>query len=175
MTRFFFFQDDAALAGLSSESSAQIAIPGTNLHHSGGLSGSLSNKNACMDLVKLTDTSATGGVGGEMANQNVLLSNLQKLEDAGKMITGSNSNKDVSAKDIVSGIISAANRKMLRAATGSHQGKSSSSSAAGSKKDSVDKTSSETSKSTQKLDTIDSTSKHHSRRNSESVNYEILT
>ena len=30
------------------------------------------------------------------------------------------SNKDVSAKDIVSGIISAANCKMLRAATGSH-------------------------------------------------------
>ena len=80
------------------------------------------------------------------------------------------SNKDVSAKDIVSGIISAANRKMLRAATGSHQGKSSSSSgSAGNKKDSVDKSgSSETSKSTQKLDTIDN-SKHHSRRNSESV------
>ena len=82
------------------------------------------------------------------------------------------SNKDVSAKDIVSGIISAANRKMLRAATGSHQGKSSSSnsgSASGNKKDSVDKSSSETSKSTQKLDTIDSSNKHHSRRNSESV------
>ena len=79
--------------------------------------------------------------------------------------------KDVSAKDIVSGIISAANRKMLRAATGSHQGKSSSSSgSAGNKKDSVDKSgSSETSKSTQKLDTIDSNNKHHSRRNSESV------
>ena len=81
------------------------------------------------------------------------------------------SNKDVSAKDIVSGIISAANRKMLRAATGSHQGKSSSTSGSAStnKKDSVDKSSSETSKSTQKLDTIDSSSKHHSRRNSESV------
>ena len=81
------------------------------------------------------------------------------------------SNKDVSAKDIVSGIISAANRKMLRAATGSHQGKSSSTSGSAStnKKDSVDKSSSETSKSTQKLDTIDSSNKHHSRRNSESV------
>ena len=87
------------------------------------------------------------------------------------------SNKDVSAKDIVSGIISAANRKMLRAATGSHQGKSSSSSGSaggGNKKDSVDKSgSSETSKSTQKLDTIDS-SKHHSRRNSESVRSSIF-
>ena len=81
------------------------------------------------------------------------------------------SDKDVSAKDIVSGIISAANRKMLRAATGSHQGKSSSTSGSAStnKKDSVDKSSSETSKSTQKLDTIDSSNKHHSRRNSESV------
>merc|ERR1719458_2122634 len=60
---------------------------------------------------------------------------------------------------------------MLRAATGSHQGKSSSTSGSAStnKKDSVDKSSSETSKSTQKLDTIDSSSKHHSRRNSESV------
>ena len=40
--------------------------------------------------------------------------NLQKLEDAGKM---SSPKGDVSAKDIVSSIISAANRKMLRAAT----------------------------------------------------------
>ena len=51
----------------------------------------VSNKNSGMDLVKLTDTSASGGgTNAEMANQNVLLSNLQKLEDAGKMITGSN-------------------------------------------------------------------------------------
>ena len=41
-----------------------------------------------MDLVKLTDICG-GGTSTEMANQNVLLSNLQKLEDAGKMITGS--------------------------------------------------------------------------------------
>merc|ERR1712223_1499884 len=155
-------EDDSAQAGLSTESS--VHIPGMNQPE-------VSNKNSGMDLVKLTDTSASGGgTNAEMANQNVLLSNLQKLEDAGKMITDSNSNKDVSAKDIVSGIISAANRKMLRAATGSHQGKSSSSSgSAGNKKDSVDKSgSSETSKSTQKLDNIDN-SKHHSRRNSESV------
>ena len=45
----------------------------------------------------------------------------QKLEDARK---GLNPNRDnVSAKDIVSGIISAANRKMLRAATGSSKPK----------------------------------------------------
>ena len=44
-------------------------------------------------------------------NQSIMLANLHKLEDAGKL----NSPKgDVSAKDIVSSIISAANRKMLR-------------------------------------------------------------
>lgn len=47
-------------------------------------------------------------------NQSIMLANLHKLEDAGKL----NSPKgDVSAKDIVSSIISAANRKMLRAGT----------------------------------------------------------
>jgi len=49
-----------------------------------------------------------------VSNQSLMLANLQKLEDAGKM---SSPKGDVSAKDIVSSIISAANRKMLRAAT----------------------------------------------------------
>ena len=114
---------------------------------SGDLDG-LSNKN--MDLVKLTEA--------DQANHSVLLSNLQKLEDSGKMGTSSGS-KDVSAKDIVSGIISAANRKMLRAATGS-QGKSS-------KKDSLGSNEAKTSK----LD-ISENHKHltaTSVRNSESV------
>lgn len=53
------------------------------------------NEPSKMDLVKLTDN--------EAANHSVLLSNLQKLEDAGKIQGNS---KDVSAKDIVSGIIS---------------------------------------------------------------------
>ena len=94
-----FFQDDGAI--LSSDSSAPVAI----MEH-------LSNKNSGMDLVKLTlffcllivyfffvyflgmdlvklTDICGGGTSTEMANQNVLLSNLQKLEDAGKMITGS--------------------------------------------------------------------------------------
>merc|ERR1719350_537805 len=49
-----------------------------------------------------------------VSNQSLMLANLQKLEDSGKM---SSPKGDVSAKDIVSSIISAANRKMLRAAT----------------------------------------------------------
>ena len=95
-----------------------------------------------MDLVKLCEP------GQEANNHSVLLSNLQKLEDAGKI-----SSKEVSAKDIMSGIISAANRKMLRS-----QNKSTS------KKDSVGN---ETSKSTPKLDLEKSSGT--SRRNSESV------
>ena len=76
----------------------------------------------------------------------VLLKQLEKLEDAGKLQNqSSSSSKNVSAKDIVSGVISAANRKIIRS-----QNKVSSSS----KKDSVG--SSENSKSNQKLDTIDS-------------------
>ncbi len=103
----------------------------------------------------------------QTSNQSVLLSNLQKLEDAGKMVSPS---RDISAKEIVSGILSAANRKVMRAAT---QGKTS-------KKESVSSSSSN-SKSQQKLDTIDSSSNSAngsqnnngkqpaSRRNSESV------
>lgn len=45
------------------------------------------------------------------SNQSIMLANLHKLEDAGKLNSPKN---DVSAKDIVSSIISAANRKMLR-------------------------------------------------------------
>ena len=48
-------------------------------------------------------------------NQSLMLENLQKLEEAGKV---GSPKGDVSAKDIVSSIISAANRKMLKAASG---------------------------------------------------------
>ena len=108
---------------------------------------------AHMDLVKLNEP-------GHENNHSVLLSNLQKLEEAGKMSSSSSNNKEVSAKDIMSGIISAANRKMLRS-----QNKSSTSS---SKKDSVGN---ETSKSTPKLDHLDKSASSNatSRRNSESV------
>jgi len=44
-------------------------------------------------------------------NQSIMLANLHKLEDAGKLTSPKG---DVSAKDIVTSIISAANRKMLR-------------------------------------------------------------
>ena len=68
---------------------------------SGPESSSVMSPNAStgtkLSLVRLTDN--------ESDNHQVLLSNLQKLEDAGKI-----QSKDVSAKDIVSGIISAANR-----------------------------------------------------------------
>ena len=47
-------------------------------------------------------------------NQSIMLANLHKLEDAGKL---SSPKGDVSAKDIVTSIISAANRKMLRTGT----------------------------------------------------------
>merc|ERR1719509_420607 len=56
----------------------------------------------------------TSSLMGGVSNTSLMLANLQKLEDAGKM---SSPKGDVSAKDIVSSIISAANRKMLRAAT----------------------------------------------------------
>ena len=50
----------------------------------------------------------------QTGKESVLLTNLQKLEDSGKVQSPS---RDVSAKDIVTGIISAANRKMQRATT----------------------------------------------------------
>ena len=55
-------------------------------------------------------------------NQSIMLANLHKLEDAGKL---SSPKGDVSAKDIVTSIISAANRKMLRAAVGTKNKKES--------------------------------------------------
>ena len=48
----------------------------------------------------------------QTGNQSILLTNLQKLEGSGKV---GSPVRDISAKDIVSGIISAANQKMLRA------------------------------------------------------------
>jgi hypothetical protein len=51
-----------------------------------------------------------------------MLANLHKLEDSGKL---SSPKGDVSAKDIVTSIISAANRKMLRAAVGTKNKKES--------------------------------------------------
>jgi len=53
-------------------------------------------------------------LGSGTSNQSLMLANLHKLEDAGKV---GSPKGDVSAKDIVTSIISAANRKMLRAAT----------------------------------------------------------
>jgi len=53
-------------------------------------------------------------LGTGVSNQSLMLANLHKLEDAGKV---GSPKGDVSAKDIVTSIISAANRKMLRAAT----------------------------------------------------------
>jgi len=57
-----------------------------------------------------------------MGNQSIMLANLHKLEDSGKL---SSPKGDVSAKDIVTSIISAANRKMLRAAVGTKNKKES--------------------------------------------------
>ncbi len=55
---------------------------------------------------------AGGGVSvTQTGNAGLLLHNLQKLEEQGKMTSPG---RDVSAKDIMSGIISAANRKMHR-------------------------------------------------------------
>jgi hypothetical protein len=64
---------------------------------------------SAMDLTPTKEFTQSG-------TQSLLLSNLQKLEDARKVPANT---ANVSAKDIVTGIISAANRKMLRAATGS--------------------------------------------------------
>ena len=54
--------------------------------------------------------------GTSVGNESQLMENLRKLEEAGKI--GSPKGQDVSAKDIVSSIISAANRKMLKASSG---------------------------------------------------------
>ncbi len=55
----------------------------------------------------------------QTANESLLLNNLQKLEESGKVVSpksghGPGMTAEVSARDIVSGIISAANRKIQR-------------------------------------------------------------
>merc|ERR1719187_961161 len=64
--------------------------------------------------VEVKEEAEDGGqpLGTGVSNQSLMLANLHKLEDAGKV---GSPKGDVSAKDIVSSIISAANRKMLRA------------------------------------------------------------
>ncbi len=65
----------------------------------------------------------------QTANESLLLNNLHKLEEAGKVSShkggsgGGGASNEVSARDIVSGIISAANRKIQR---GQHSSSSSS-------------------------------------------------
>ena len=83
--------------------------------------------------VALTD----GGGSSSTPNNRALLANLEKLEKSGHLPSSSGNlgglaspSKDVTAKDIVSGIISAAKRKKA-ASTGHGSGK-------GSKKDSLD-------------------------------------
>ena len=104
--------------------------------------------------VAAQSSDALNEISNTVGSQSVLLSNLQKLEEAGKV---GGSSKDVSAKDIVSGIISAANRKMLRAATAG--GKSA-------KKESIE---SQTDGGKRVSEDQTSKSNHGSRRNSESV------
>merc|ERR1719427_287963 len=67
------------------------------------------------DDVEVKEEAEDGGqpLGTGVSNQSLMLANLHKLEDAGKV---GSPKGDVSAKDIVSSIISAANRKMQRAA-----------------------------------------------------------
>ena len=80
---FFNCNEDDDLDEDVDFSSSPADAPG-GLDHSAALIAS-GNKN--MDLVKLTDS-------GQETNHSVLLSNLQKLEDAGK-ITAKNSTTDV--------------------------------------------------------------------------------
>ena len=62
------------------------------------------------------DVDDSNNPGASVGNESQLMENLRKLEEAGKI--GSPKGQDVSAKDIVSSIISAANRKMLKASSG---------------------------------------------------------
>ena len=150
----WFFKDDSEVIG---EDGLPIVIPEDNMD---------------FEPVALTTSDSS-------TPNRALLANLEKLEKSGHLPSSSGNlgglaspSKDVSAKDIVSGIISAAKRKKA-ASTGHGGGK-------GSKKDSLD--SGESTKATQKhldVDNIHSMSKsqsvppnHHtntSRRNSESV------
>merc|ERR1719228_1764919 len=101
---------------------------------------------------ELDDSQEPLGTG--VSNQSLMLANLHKLEDAGKV---GSPKGDVSAKDIVSSIISAANRKMLRAAT------------KGKKESSVECESERgTSVSRDRVDTMDG-GRHDARRESEAV------
>ena len=152
----WFFKDDAELIG---EDGLPIVVPEDN-----------------MDFEPVA---LTAGDGNTTPNNRALLANLEKLEKSGHLPSSSGNlgglaspSKDVTAKDIVSGIISAAKRKKA-ASTGHGSGK-------GSKKDSLDDR--DSSKSSQKhldVENIHSTSKSQSvppnhpantsRRNSESV------
>ena len=153
----WFFKDDSELIG---EDGLPIVVPEDNMD---------------FEPVALTD----GGGSSSTPNNRALLANLEKLEKSGHLPSSSGNlggiaspSKDVTAKDIVSGIISAAKRKKA-ASTGHGSGK-------GSKKDSLDDR--DSSKSSQKhldVESIHSTSKsssvppnhqsNNSRRNSESV------
>merc|ERR1719422_2181269 len=66
------------------------------------------------EVVVKDDVDDSHNLGTDTSNQSLMLANLHKLEDAGKV---GSPKGDVSAKDIVTSIISAANRKMVRAAT----------------------------------------------------------
>lgn len=154
----WFFKDDSELIG---EDGLPIVIPEDN-----------------MDFEPLGLTSCDGNNSTTTPNNRALIANLEKLEKSGHLPPSSGNlgglsspSKDVSAKDIVSGIISAAKRKKA-ASTGHGSGK-------GSKKDSLD---GEVSKSSHKhldVDSIHLMSKSQSvppnhpsntsRRNSESV------
>ena len=140
----WFFKDDSELIG---EDGLPIVIPEDN-----------------MDFEPLGLTSSDGNNSTNTPNNRALIANLEKLEKSGHL----------PAKDIVSGIISAAKRKKA-ASTGHGSGKG-----GGSKKDSLD--SGEGSKSSQKhldVESIHLMSKSQSvppnhpsntsRRNSESV------
>jgi len=108
------------------------------------------------DDVEVKEEAEDGGqpLGTGVSNQSLMLANLHKLEDAGKV---GSPKGDVSAKDIVSSIISAANRKMLRAAT------------KGKKESSVECESERgASVSRDRVDTMDG-GRHDARRESEAV------
>lgn len=159
----WFFKDDADLIG---EDGLPIVIPEDNMD---------------FEPVALPGSHGDSNISSNTPDNQALLANLAKLEKAGHLPSSSGNlgglaspSKDVSAKDIVSGIISAAKRKKA-ASTGHGGGKS-----GGSKKDSLD--SGELSKSSQKhldIENIHATSKSQSvppnhpantsRRNSESV------
>ena len=101
----------------------------------------------------------------QTGNESLLLNNLQKLEEAGKV---QSPNREVSAKDIVSGIISAANRKIQRSSGVKGHGQ---------KKDSVDAGHIDLSRLPQRVDTPTRgmVANPGSRRNSESVIQSAMT